>query len=182
VLVIMGLVGTLFYGLIIDYIGKEKNDQAVQLLDLAREELVGAAVKDNALPDPVTGTDLMPVSLVNKKDPWGGDVRYWPAVEFAGGASLTAEPGTSLVVKVFGDAASFPGGTPERTVNDVAYVLASSGPNMSRQVWLSETPPTRQTEIRILKPLGTLSSGEEFDDIVRFVTLNELKAKVTAVR
>lgn len=183
VLVVMGLVGTIFYGVITGFIYKEKDDSALQVLDTVHEEMVGYAVKNRYLPDPTPGTDLLPEGLARRKDPWGGDTHFWPAVELAAKASITAERETSLIVEVYDNAGDFVSGTsPKRTIPNMAYVIASLGPNMSRQVFLDQPVGAYQNVIRILEPGGPLGSGVEYDDIVRYVTLNELKAKVTAVR
>jgi prepilin-type N-terminal cleavage/methylation domain-containing protein len=177
VLVIMGLVGTVFYSIFTDYVGEEKIDSAEAALEDTNEGLIGRALVNGTLPDPdPDGT--VPDGLSTTRDPWGGEIRYWLADGLRGGQDVLSPGDEMLMVKIYSDAGEFPTGTADRSVANVAYLIASSGPNMQPQVVESGD------ELNVLSPGGPLQdgSGLEFDDLVRYVGLNELKAKVDAVR
>ena len=181
VLVVMGIVGTLFYGVITGMIGKDKSDRAELALDSAREGITGYAVKNGYLPDYDPGEKLILPERFPQEDAWGRELIYVLADNLGGAASITSRKDTSLAIEIFDDAASFPSGAPARSIADIAFTLVSTGPNQSVQVVLEGDPPVA---VKILRPGGPLNdgSGLEFDDLVEFVSLNELKAKITAVR
>jgi prepilin-type N-terminal cleavage/methylation domain-containing protein len=187
VLAIMGLIGVVFYGAFAKFAGKEKEDQTEIVLESVRESLTGQAVRSGSLPDPrVSGSNsLVPAGFAENTDDWGGDIRYWLAGELYGGASVTAERGTSLDLEIYDDASNFASGSsPRRTIENVAYVIASLGPNRSRQIYVDKSPPDAPTLIRILTSGAAMQdgSGDTFDDMALYATLNEIKAKVTAVQ
>jgi type II secretory pathway pseudopilin PulG len=181
VLVIMGIAGTLFYGVITGMIGKDKSGRAELALDNAREGITGYAVKSGYLPDYDPGGELILPERFPQEDAWGRELMYVLAAELAGEVLITSRKDTSLAVEIHDGAGTFPAGTPARTIGDIAFALVSTGPNQSVQVVLQGDPPET---VKILRPGGPLSdgSGLEFDDLVEFVSLNELKAKITAVR
>lgn len=166
VLVIMGLIGTVFYSTITRFIGKLKEDEAQEEVLVAQEKVRGFVFgKNGTLPASDTG-DLLPRELGEVTDPWGQRLHYHPASELVSD-SVDDVDTTSLDVNFYTDGDLT---TLDRTVSDVAYVVISLGPNQQQDYTVSS--------VNIVSPTGTRtkSDGTEFDDIVEYITLPELKS------
>lgn len=202
VLVIMGLVGTLFYNFVFQWIGKEKTNEAARVVAAADKLLLGKLLADRtgvlpapeSNPSPKDGEDgdLLPASLGLGNDPWGNRLRYFRTGVDIDTASPTTD--TGIHVRIYKDAANFatdhpaaPGGAPasgptgqanaDQLVSNVAYVVLSLGPDGRKQY--------RQVDgsvyIDVLQPgleaanAGGAGANERFDDQFSYKTLEELK-------
>jgi len=170
VLVIMGMIGTLLYGTIIRWVGKEREDQAERLIEAAGERLEGSYLADGDLPAPDGGGGL-PAVFPDREDPWGQDIRYWRATDLAGGS-------TDLELVLYADTGSggpFPAGdaTIKKRYVNAAYILVSNGTNQRMEATLAPNGTT----LNVLGPGLAVNDGsnERFDDLWRVVSLNTLK-------
>ena len=201
VMVIMGIVGFVFYNVIFSWIGKEKSAEAERLVAAADKVVMGYMLGAGAgkLPDPdtnsspVDGEDgsLLPVSLGVGKDPWGNRLRYWRA-----DVDLDTATKTDVYVRVYDNAASFatdhpaaPGASPassptgkanaSQLISNVAYVVVSLGKDGRKQY----RQVKGSTYIDVLKPgqasanSGGSGSNESFDDQFSYKTLEEMKTR-----
>ena len=165
VLIVMGLVGTVFYGAITKFIGKLKIDEAQEEVLVAQEKFRGYVfAKNGTLPAADPG-DLLPGVMGDVTDPWGRPMHYHPATELLAD-SVGNVNATSLNVNIYDDADLT---SLKRTVPNVAYVVISLGPNQQQDYTVSSVNIVSQSGTR------TKSDGTEYDDIVEFVTLPELK-------
>jgi prepilin-type N-terminal cleavage/methylation domain-containing protein len=199
VLVIMGLIGTVFYNFVFSWIAKEKTNEAARTVATADKLLLGKLLGDRtgvlpapeSNPSPLDGEDgdFLPASLGLGNDPWGNRLRYFRTTE-----DLDTATTTDIFVRIYKDAANFatdhgaaPGGSPassptgqanaDQLVSNVAYVVLSLGPDGRKQY--------RQVDgsiyIDVLQPgLESANSGgagvnEKFDDQFSYKTLGELK-------
>lgn len=189
VLVIMGLVGWLFYGTIFGLGHKEKSSQAERDLNKAESALQGLVVTTRGLPakrETVSITaypqaGLLPVSVSLQHDPWDQDVLYFAAPEVTGPKTLASALSTSLRVRVYsgvGSGGAFPAADAplERETANVAYVLLSLGPNRSGQATVTVSGGI--TTVNLLRGGGPLNDGTglEYDDLARYGSLGQLKA------
>ncbi|MEW5774236.1 MAG: type II secretion system protein [Thermodesulfobacteriota bacterium] len=179
VLVIMGLIGYVFYGAIFEYLKREKISMAQEQLEGVVTQLQGVAVAQGTLPDPAVG-GLLPTSYAYSTDLWRSRVRYWLAPELAGGAAISGVTATTLSVEEYsalGPAGTFVGGTLDRTVTNVAFVLANLGSDLTLQV---EDVGGAGATIRILtRGYGDITVGAvavRYDDQAVYQTLNQMQA------
>lgn len=189
VLVIMGLVGWLFYGSIFGYSHKERSSQAERDLKKAESALHGLVVASRGLPSrrdtgsvaayPQAG--LLPANVSPQRDPWDQDILYFAAPEVTGARSLVNALSTSLRVRIYagvGSGGAFPAADAplDRETVNVAYVLLSLGPNHSGQATVAVAGGV--TTVNLLRSGGPLNDGTglEYDDLVRFGSLEQLKA------
>lgn len=182
VLAIMGIVGLLLYSPIFDYMRKEKTRDGETVAEQAQSQLKGSAIARGFLPDPRPG-DLLPASLASNKDPWGQDLRYWLAPELQGGGRIKPTDVTTLRLAIYagvGSGGPFPAADAplERTLPNLAFAVASLGPNQQQQITVSTAGGI--TTINVLKTGGPLNdgSGIPYDDIVRFMTVRELQVAI----
>jgi prepilin-type N-terminal cleavage/methylation domain-containing protein len=192
VLVIMGLVGWLFYGSIFGLAGKEKLNQADRDLRTVQSTLQGLAVANRGLPDPRSpgsvaaypDAGLLPANVTPQRDPWGQDILYFAARELAGNGTLPGALSTSLRVRTYagvGSGGTFPAGDAplDRVTENVAFVLLSRGKNLLGQATVDVAGGI--TTLNLLRVGGPMNdgSGLEYDDLVRFSSLEQLKAQAT---
>ena len=201
VMVIMGIVGFLFYNIIFSWVGKEKVGEADRLVATADKVVMGymLGAGKGSLPDPETnaspvdGEDgsLLPVALGVGTDPWGNRLRYFKA-----DIDMKTATKTDVYVRVYDNAASFatdhpaaPGASPassptgkanaSQLISNVAYVVVSLGQDGRKQY----RQVKGSTYIDVLKPgqasanSGGSGSNESFDDQFSYKTLEEMKTR-----
>ncbi len=153
VLVVLGILATLIVPPITTVVQREKITQAKGSLRSVKDEIIGYAMLRRSLPTSLSVTG-------RTTDAWKNAYRYWPDAFLTGhdicqasDSSLTTIP--NLVVK---------GGK----TNATAFVLSSDGPNRVRDIL-----PTGGT-------LVPTDISAPKDDLVDYVTLNQLKYQVCA--
>lgn len=183
VLVIMGLIGYVFYGSIFDYLKREKVESGREQLEMIVYQLQGVAVASGALPDPVgAGSDQLPTGYAYSTDPWRSRVRYWLAPELVGSVSLSGVSSTTLVVEEYSALAAggtLNGGSLDRTITNVAFVVANLGPDLTQQI---ETVGGVTTVRVLTRGYGDITVGAtsfRYDDQAVYQTLNQLKSIIT---
>jgi prepilin-type N-terminal cleavage/methylation domain-containing protein len=184
VLVIMGLVGYLLYGSIFQMTRNEKSDQGARTLETASDQLEGYVVADSlgngTLPAPDSG--YLPSTVGAIQDPWGHRIRYWRGTD----KSMSSATSTTLYLRVYDNPTAFyneniagattGAGSSVQFIKNVGYIMLSDGPDGVagyREV-------TGSTYISVLKKgMKVTNAGatvqNEFDDIVQYKTLDQLK-------
>ena len=182
VLVILGLLLGLGAGLISMLTKRAKIIETRETVDSAVEALISYAAGNKCLTDNLTQANVRKTT-----DAWNQPLFLRVADELLPGqcstsnATICDRKSTGLTVKICSDAAC----TSYQPVNNVAFVVASKGPNYNLQIM------NGTNEIRVYAPglqvdsySGTYEGVsdpnrvEEFDDIVKWVTLDELRAKM----
>ena len=181
VLVIMGLVGYLFYGSIFTYIKTEKMNQGREQLEKIVAQLDGVAVASGVLPAPTgAGSDRLPTNYAYSTDPWRNQVRYWLAPELTGSKHVNPVASTTLSVEEYSALSAtgtLAGGTLDRTITNVAFVLANLGPDQNQQVDASAFPTIRVL-VKGSGDISTATASARYDDQAMYQTLNELKSVI----
>ena len=176
VLVILGLIIGTVTPLIISITKKNKLTGGRQVVETARDELKGDFVQNRVL-----ANDLS--SIGHTIDPWKNDLVYIPAPNLSGQDLCTWLAGgtdqTGLAVCLEGDCAS-------NKKENIAFVIASIGHNFNRQMETAVNldGSSGDNEIR-LYDYGTEidryttapdvnRATDQFDDIIQYVTVDEL--------
>ena len=173
VLVIIGLLVGMGAGIMGLLIKRVQYNQTRERLDANVEAVVGEAQLNRgcipAQDNGSTGFGYCNDALRNRKDAWREDFLCLVADEVANyndPCSACARRTTSLIVHDDMDGANH---------TDIAFVIVSGGPNMRIQTGIVNT--SGNTTVHIYSP-GDEVAGEEYDDLVRYVTLTELKTKL----
>ncbi|NJB67875.1 type II secretory pathway pseudopilin PulG [Desulfobaculum xiamenense] len=173
IVVIIGLIVSTTLPRILSQIGTDKVADSRDLVRQARDEIIGEmlASPSFALPTPGTG-NVVPAVIATQKDAWGQPLYYFVA-DVSGGSKLTnsgicANNATLLTV-------TEPSGA---SVADVAFAVASFGPNTQRDF---NALPGSGTATLPVQPLGDTSTEDatrQFDDLFEYVKLTYLHGKV----
>ena len=175
VLILFGvLLGTLLPRLLSDIKtdAAKKNKHSVAE---AREEIVGYVLVNKKLPEAATdGTQtVVPTQIKARQDASGQPIVYILPNVNATGQSLWEHDicqfdSTGLSV-------DGPGGT----TGNVAFVVASTGQNHALDLVVEPSPtdPAVKTVTVMAFGAATVTDGQQFDDIVEFVTRDYLRAK-----
>jgi len=182
VLVILGLLLGLGAGLIGMLTKRAKIIESRETVDAAVEALISYAAGNKCLTENRTQANLRKTT-----DAWNQPLFIRVANELLPGqcstfnATICDRKSTGLTVKICSDSAC----TSYQPVNNVAFVVASKGPNYNLQIM------NGTNEIRVYAPALQVDSYsgtyegvsdpnrvEEFDDIVKWVTLDELRVKM----
>lgn len=172
VLLVMGLVGLVFYGFFIRFVGDAKEEIANRDIERVSNLVKGYVIgEDGGLP-----TDVEYADLGAETDSWGLNYVYIHDGALEGADDIATNNNAALIVNIYSDA-NF--GAPDllRTVSDVVFLVVSLGPNNSQDYTITGNT------IDILSEQGArqnTTTGRTYDDIVEFVTLNELKALIDA--
>ncbi|MDQ7056702.1 MAG: hypothetical protein Q9M89_09740 [Persephonella sp.] len=110
----------------------------------------------------------------NRKDPFGKDVVY---IYDEGLTDYCGRLKTNITIQICSDATC---STPAQTISDIAFIVLSGGVNYNNQTAGSggiSSPTTirvYQYGIKVDGYSGDMNRTEEYDDIVKWVTLSEL--------
>jgi type II secretory pathway pseudopilin PulG len=182
VLVILGLLLGLGAGLVSMLTKRAKIIESRETVDSAVEALISYAAGNKCLTENKTQANVRKTT-----DAWNQPLFIRVANELLPGqcsistGTICDRKSTSLTVKICSDSAC----TSNQPIYNVAFVVASKGPNYNLQIM------NGTNEIRVYAPglqvdsySGTYGGVpdpnrvEEFDDIVKWVTLDELRTKM----
>lgn len=181
VMVIIGLILTVTLPLLVQGIAQQKLTKSRTTLSALKQEIIGYAMKNHYLPSLAT----LKAQFANAQDPWGHQIAYYSEPNITGSGDLCAQGSTAYSVT---------DGT--NTYSNVAFVLAGRGANQNLQINedIGGTAPTTRTvrtytlgQVIDNDNTGTdatfdLAAGttraEEYDDVVEYVTLDYLNAKI----
>ncbi len=174
VLVILGLIIGTMAPLFMTMSKKNKLSSGRKIVETARDELKGEFLQTKTLP--------MTLSTIgHTTDPWQNPLFYIGAPWFAGrnacGWLDAGNSATGLVVCLDGDCTN-------KQKTNIAFIIGSSGANFNRQTsTLTKVPGIGAAVVRLYS-YGTTTDEyfaapdptrpEQFDDIVEYVSLNEL--------
>lgn len=159
VLVVMGLIVGTIVPLLVTQSKTARLKEARDILRTARDEIIGYAYhNDRCLP-----ADLDAIG--HSKDPWGNELFYRPANETICGTTTdicsSGLKNTSLNMTIPDQP------NPDKTISNVAFVLASSGPNYNLQI------DNATNSVKAYR-YGEKINGKEFDDLYDYVSLGQL--------
>lgn len=176
VTVIIGIMAWGFMNFMEEYIAREKIEEGRRTAETAVEEVQGFMLGNTGkLPQPRTG-NLLPLDIRAHKDPWGNDLRYWRADELDG-VAVDDVQSTDLYIRYFANAADLASlSSPTRTIENVAYVVLSHGKD-GRQ---SFTQTSGSIYINMLEDGAPTSDGGNFDDLLQYKTLPQLRTTMSA--
>ncbi len=165
VLVIVGLLAGLTLPLIGDLIKREKSSAAGDFLEKVKNEIIGYALINKALPD-----SLDDIGVGN--DPYGQPLEYARALQLT--SDLCSQSTTGLSV----DYVDETGAT--TTYSDIGFVLVSRGRNVADEIIPSNiakgTTSVKYYDVRGYK--ATVGTNQDYDDQIKYVSLAYLRNKV----
>ncbi len=178
VLIILGILLGIGASLIGPLTKRAKYTETKEMINANVESIIGYAAINNCLPD----QSLWKNVVRNSKDSWNKEFLYISANEISGSncskdAGICERRTASLTVVRCSDSSC----SSQISINDVAFVMISGGLNYNIQ-----TSVDSNGKIKVYEP-GTnnvddynndFTRPESYDDIVKWVTLPELKIKI----
>lgn len=179
VMIVIGLLVGLGATVIGPLMKQYKYTQSRGIIDAAKESAISYAAGNNYIPDNTGGASDFTQVVTESKDAFSRSLYYIAdnSLFVTGGNEVCERGTTGLIVQTCPDAAC---GTPTNVVNDVAFVVVSGGANFNTQtdnaagavnVYEQDTPGVDDYDD------GSGKVPDNYDDIVKWVTLNELKTK-----
>lgn len=175
VLVIVGLIlGTLAPAMMA-IIKKDKLKAGRQVVQLARDEVVGYAM--------INGGRLPALSnIAHRTDPWGSQLFLINAPSLAG-TDVCSVNATGMSLIIYSPTGGGGSCTTGSTVQDIASVLGSKGPDYNRQISALTSGQVGILDYGCTGDLypadnGPASANRPFDDIYEYISLGELKARL----
>ena len=174
ILVIIGILVGMGAGMMGPLVKSAKYNATKDLVDSAISSVIGFGTTNNRIPD---ATEFLSV-VRTPKDSWGNSLYYIPDANListtAGG--ICGRKTTNISIVLCPDSAC---STPTGTISDVALAVISGGGNFNIQTDLSAGT------VRVYNPdvsgvdnySGDMTRLDIYDDIVRWITLNELRIK-----
>ncbi|MBI5588100.1 MAG: hypothetical protein HY889_07020 [Deltaproteobacteria bacterium] len=174
ILVIIGMLVSLGAGMMGPLVKSAKYTESKDTVNSAIAGVMGFGTTNNRLPD---STEFASV-VRSPRDSWGNSLYYLPDANLtttnAGG--VCGRKTTSLRVVMCPDAAC---AVPTSTITDVTFAVISGGANFNIQT--DNSGGTIRVYSTGISPVdnytGDMTRPEEYDDIVKWVTLNELRIK-----
>ncbi len=174
VLVIMGLLVGMGAGLVGPLTKRAKVYETKEIMNAAVESVVSFGASSNSLPDAAEFTS----TVRTPNDTWTRPLNYIFDSNLTGG--ICGRRSTNITVNICPDA----GCSSPQAINDVAFIILSSGENYNNQ---TEGDPTATTinvytqGVDIDNYATDMSRTEPYDDIVKWITLGELRIKTGCV-
>jgi prepilin-type N-terminal cleavage/methylation domain-containing protein len=171
VIVIMGLMAALILPGVFRTIERNKLERGRNAVTALKNEVVGYVIRHKELPDTLD-------QFSGRRDQWGQRINYWYAYPFL----------TDICVAEPVDGIELDGSI---TATGIAFVLVSNGKNMNTETGcdnglnpcvpgpnplIPEEGPATEVELFRLGDT-TAVAGFEYDDIIEYVSLAELKGK-----
>ncbi|MEM4619343.1 MAG: prepilin-type N-terminal cleavage/methylation domain-containing protein [Desulfurococcaceae archaeon] len=181
ILILIGLLIGLGASLIGPLTKRIKVQETRERIDAAVESVLGFAIATKRLPN---GDEFLRI-VRNPEDAWGKDLRYVVWGNFTNVINLIC----SSNVSQYGFKVNATGATGNRIIENVAFLIMSSGPNYNLQtrfenrtnnVWYIANP---SETITIHLPGANKDdyqgdgNSTDYDDIVRWVTVYELMSR-----
>jgi len=172
ILVIIGMLITMGASMVGPLMKTAKYNETKETLNGALASVSGFGTINNRVP---TATEF-PSAVRMPKDSWGSSLVYIPDASLitttAGG--ICGRKSTALSVVICPDGAC---AAPTATVTDVAFVALSAGENKNRQTAnAAGVVKVYATDIPAVDDYATdMNRPEQFDDVVKWLTLNELR-------
>jgi prepilin-type N-terminal cleavage/methylation domain-containing protein len=173
VLVIMGLLIGMGAGLVGPLTKRAKVFETKEIMNAAVESVVSFGASSNSLPDAAE----FPSTVRNPNDTWTKPLNYIFDSNLTVG--ICGRRSTNITVNICPDA----GCSSPQAINDVAFIILSSGENYNNQtagpqaVAAAATINVYTQGTDIDNYATDMSRTEPYDDIVKWITLGELTIK-----
>jgi len=178
VLVIVGMLLGMGAGLVGTLTKRAKLFENRGIIDAAVESLISYSASNNELPDVATFS----TTVRNPNDVWKKPLSYIVDDDLLDNTvgGICERKTTQLSLSNCPDTAC---GTPTNTINNVAFIVLSGSANFNNQT-TGSTAVTSATNVKHFNQGLTLDDytsdmnrAEPYDDIVKWITLNELRVK-----
>lgn len=178
ILVIVGMLITMGASLLGPLVKSAKHNETKEALNGAIASVTGFG----AINDRIPTTAEFPSTVRMPKDAWGASLFYIPETNLvtAAAGGICGRKTTTLTVVLCPDAAC---AAPTATITDVAFAALSGGENKNIQTANSGGA------INVYDPdvpniddyAADMNRAEAYDDVVKWITLNELRIKAGCV-
>lgn len=174
ILVIVGILVSLGVGMMGPLVRSAKYTESKDTVNAAVQGVVGFATANNRLPT----TAEFPSTVRDPGDSWGNSLYYLPETDLVttGAGGVCGRKTTGISVAICPDAAC---AAPTNTVRDVTFAVVSGGANFNIQT--EKTGGTLRVYSTGISPVDDyavdMTRAEEYDDIVKWITLNELRVR-----
>ncbi|WP_032496272.1 putative Ig domain-containing protein [Hydrogenivirga sp. 128-5-R1-1] len=177
VLIVLGILLGIGAGIIGVLIKRVKYNESKEIVNAAVEGIIGYATSNRRLPD----STQLSSAVRSTKDSYGKDLAYvydnaLTSTSTYGFCGLTS---TNITVRVCPDTAC---SSPIQTINNVAFIIISGDGNYNNQtagtegVTSSKTIDVYEYGVSVDNYAGDIDRTEPYDDIVKWVSLNELQS------
>jgi len=175
VLVIIGMMVAAGASMIGPLTKRMKYTETKQVIDAAVESVIGEGASNEAIPT----TAAFPSVVRTFRDSWGKSLSYVPDPNLVtGGMGICGRRTTSTSVNICSDA----GCTTPTTISNVAFLIASGGGNYNLQTGITSPINVYNPDIPgIDNNNADMNRAEPYDDVVKWVTLNEIRIKAGCV-
>lgn len=181
VLVVIGILVGFGVGMIGPLTKSAKYTETKETVNAAVESVIGYSIANNKLPDN-NATTGFPTIARNPNDAWTKPLSYIYDNALLTVNNICINTTTNITVKVCPDAGCTP---PTSTTSNVAFIVLSGGANYNNQTAGSQGVTSAMTVNvydvdvnNIDSYAGDMNRPEPYDDIVKWVTLYELKTKL----
>jgi prepilin-type N-terminal cleavage/methylation domain-containing protein len=178
VLVIVGVLIGMGAGLIGPLTKRAKYNETKDIINAAIESVISYGAANNKLPD--TGT--FSSAIRNPNDAWQKSLYYILdnnlTNTLVGG--ICGRKSTKLAIDICPDTGC---GSPSTTISNVAFIILSGDGNYNNQtagtqaVTSSTTINVYELDVNVDNYAGDMNRAEPYDDIVQWVTIDELRIK-----
>lgn len=179
VMVILGILVSIGAGMIGPLTIRMKTTETKEHISAAIEGVIGYAATNNRLPN----LAQFPNTVRARNDAWNNPIQYIFDNNLT--TSLCDRTTTNITLRICNDAAC----STSNTVNNVAFIILSGSANFNNQtagnqaVAAATTINTYVTAIAVDNYAGDFTRAtDEYDDIVKWVTLPELQTKLSCGR
>ncbi|WP_281951522.1 lectin-like domain-containing protein [Nitrosophilus kaiyonis] len=176
VLVIIGLLLGGGMGIFSMLVKRSKVIETKDNLQANIEAIISYATSNDKLPNYSNYKNI----LKTEKDSWGKDFVYYADANLLNDNSICERKTTNLIIKKCKDSTC---SNVSQQIDNIAFVILSSGGNYNNQTSLDTS--SNPNVIKIYEPgvkvddnSSDFSRVEDYDDIVGWVTLNELRVKI----
>lgn len=183
VLVIIGILLSIGTGMIGTLTKRAKLSEAREIINAALESVISYGAANNKLPT----TTVFPTVIRNPNDAWTKPLYYiydnnLTDVTIGG---ICGRKTTNLTVRICPDATC---STPTNTISNVAFIVLSGGGNYNNQT-AGNQGVTSATTINVYEVdvgniddyITDMNRPEPYDDIVKWITIDELRIKAGCV-
>ena len=175
VLVIIGIMVSAGASMIGPLTKRVKYTETKQGIDAALEAVIGEGAANDAIPT----VAAFPTVVSTFRDSWGQNILYVPDPNLVtGGLGICGRSTTTISINICPDAAC----AAPTTILNVAFLIASVGGNYNIQTRVASPINVYDRGIPgIDDNLTDMNRAEPYDDVVRWVTLNELRIKAGCI-
>lgn len=169
ILIIIGAVVGAIVPRLTSGIDQARTQATKEMLQAARDEIIGYALQNNTLPAAGTG-GTVPTSIATRFDGWDNDILYIPAQNATGGDL------TTTTICNMGETTLSVQSPSGNTTNSLAFILASPGRNTQSDITgFTTAGATYQAVLQNLGSASGTTAGAEYDDIVEYATHDFVK-------